>query len=165
MVGFFITILLKLWSNSCLEGCFLTFCLLFPFPVLNLFFILSSYMILQHLELLHYWSQSTQLLCLGSSFWFPKLFSVQEVVQVKAVFSTTIFFASSPKVIGPCCLLSSVCFILSLLHTLSILGRSFFGSAFCLNPLLSLTFDILPTAACVTLQKRKIFHWNYITIV
>lgn len=118
-----------------------------------------------HLEPLHYWSQSIQLLCLGSSCWLPKLFSVQEVVQVKAVFSTTIFFASSPKVIGPCCQLSSVCLIPSPLHTRSVLGRSFFGTAFLLNLLPSLTFNILPTAACVMLQKRKVLHWNYISIV
>lgn len=115
------------------------------------------------LEPLHYRSQSTQLLCLGSSCWLPKLFSVQEVVQVKAVFSTTIFFANSPKVIGPCCWLSSVCFIPSPLDTLSILGRSFFGSAFHLNPLPSLTlifFQLQP----VWLSKREKYSAGIISL-
>lgn len=57
-------------------------------PSLSLFsmklFILSSYI------LPRIWNLSTtdlnlQLLCLGSSCWLPKSFSVQEVVQVKAV--------------------------------------------------------------------------------
>lgn len=43
--GLIVIIFLKLWGNSCLEWCFLTFCLLCPFPTLNFFFILSSYML------------------------------------------------------------------------------------------------------------------------
>jgi len=45
VLGIFITILLKLSGNRCLEWCFLTFYHLHPFPVLNLSFILSSYML------------------------------------------------------------------------------------------------------------------------
>lgn len=51
--------------------------------------------------------QSTQLLCLGSSRWLPKLLQVQEMIQVKTVLLTTISFASSHKAIGPHCWLSS----------------------------------------------------------
>lgn len=68
------------------------------------------------LEPLHHWSQSAQLLCLGSSCCLPNLFLVQEVVWVKAVFSTTVFFANFPKV-PRSSLLVIICTSFPLLYT------------------------------------------------
>lgn len=107
--------------------------------------------------------QSTQLLCLGSSRWLPKLLQVQEMIQVKTVLLTTISFASSHKAIGPHCWLSSEHFTLSPLPTMS-LGGSFFGWVLHLNPLPSLNFDILPTVDCLTLQKRKVLKLHHCSL-
>lgn len=146
--------IVKLWGNSCLEWCFLTFCLLCPFPILNLFFILSSYILP---------TSGTPPLLIPI---YTITLSWQFLLAPKNVFSPSescilhhhflCQFSQSHWSL----LLVIICELLSLSSTCTFaLSRSFFGSVFRLN-LLPTFFQLRP----MRLSKREKYSAGIIAL-